>query len=289
MSTMFRPDGVSSQLSRLLASPAFDASARNRRFLEFVVRQTIEGRADRIKAYTIATEVFHRGADFDPQLDSIVRIEAGRLRRSLEHYYLTAGANDPVVINIPKGAYVPKFARRGTCASAPAAPAAITSHHGRVILVRSFDEEGDQSTYSCFTRGLTRQLIVGLTRFTDLFVLGDETSSKLDETQHPIPRVGADFILAGTTIFYGVFLRVEALLMDAATGRYLWADQYDRPLKALEIIHIRDEIANKVIRSIGKPHGAIFRSRARAMEGKPARSLSDFPDRINGIHTRQIT
>ena len=79
---------VRAHLQRVLASPEFDASGRNRRFLAHVVEEALAGRSARIKAYIIATEVFGRGMDFDPQADPIVRIEAGRLRRSLERYYL---------------------------------------------------------------------------------------------------------------------------------------------------------------------------------------------------------
>lgn len=106
-----KPSGIRAQLERILASDAFDASERNRRFLAFIVEETLAGRAERIKAYLIATKVFGRGNDFDPQLDPIIRIEAGRLRRSLERYYLTAGRHDPLRIRVPKGAYVPAFER----------------------------------------------------------------------------------------------------------------------------------------------------------------------------------
>ena len=80
------------EVTRILSSKDFDASERNRRFLQYIVEETISGRADRIKAYSIATSVFGRNESFDPQHDAIVRIEAGRMRRSLEHYYLTSGA-----------------------------------------------------------------------------------------------------------------------------------------------------------------------------------------------------
>lgn len=66
-------------------------------------------RADHIKGYTIATEVFGRKEDFDQTTDPIVSVEACRLRRALEHYYLVAGLQDPVRIDIPKGSYVPTF------------------------------------------------------------------------------------------------------------------------------------------------------------------------------------
>ena len=91
------------------ASRAFPASARRRRLLEYVVEQTLADRADRLKAYDLAVAVLGRDERFDPQNDPIVRIEVGRLRRDLDHYYLTDGRDDPIRITIPKGHYVPAF------------------------------------------------------------------------------------------------------------------------------------------------------------------------------------
>ncbi|MBJ6126926.1 adenylate cyclase [Microvirga sp. BT325] len=120
-------EDVRAQLDRLLASPDLDAPARARRFLRYVVEETLAGRAERIKAYAIGTEVFERSSDFDAQNDPAVRIEAGRLRRALERYYLSDGLSDPVVITIPKGGYVPHFAWRTPQAAEPhPAPAAVS-------------------------------------------------------------------------------------------------------------------------------------------------------------------
>lgn len=58
-----------------------------------------------LKAYTVATEVLGRNADFDPQTDPIVRVEATRLRRALDRYYLAEGRDDPVRITMPRGGY----------------------------------------------------------------------------------------------------------------------------------------------------------------------------------------
>ena len=102
---------IGAQLERVLASPDFNVPERARTFLKYVVTETLSGRADRIKAYSVAVEVFGRDPSFDPQSDPIVRIEAGRVRRALERYYLTAGASDPIVITIPKGSYVPAFSQ----------------------------------------------------------------------------------------------------------------------------------------------------------------------------------
>ena len=100
---------VRQQLERILSSPEFRLPERARRFFEFVVTETLEGRREYLKAFTIAQAVFGRDANFDAQQDPCVRIEAGRLRRELEHYYLTAGGADRVIITIPLGGYTPVF------------------------------------------------------------------------------------------------------------------------------------------------------------------------------------
>lgn len=106
------PDAVREQLARIVASPEFAAPERARRFLRYVVKETLAGHADRLKGYTIGVAVFDRDESFDSQADPVVRIEAGRLRRALERYYLVGGQADPVLIEIPKGSYVPTFTGR---------------------------------------------------------------------------------------------------------------------------------------------------------------------------------
>lgn len=106
---VFDPALVRAQLERILESDEFQGSDRTRRFLRYVVEETLAGRADRIKAFSVAVAAFDRDETFNPQVDPIVRIEAGRLRRCLERYYLVAGGADGVRIEIPKGSYVPTF------------------------------------------------------------------------------------------------------------------------------------------------------------------------------------
>ena len=112
-------DTVRSALARLLAMAELRLSQRNRRFLAYVVEETLSGRADRVKAYTIGVDVFERGNDFDPGSDPIVRIEATRLRAALSAFYAGAGHDDPVRILLPPGGYVPQFEW-----APPAAPSA---------------------------------------------------------------------------------------------------------------------------------------------------------------------
>lgn len=270
-------------LDRILASPDFDASERNRHFLRHVVEETLAGRGDRIKAYSIATSVFGRGSDFDPQIDSIVRIEAGRLRRSLDRYYLTSGRAEKVRITIPRGTYVPVFdipAGPGSM-EAPVARAAeagnASARRGCTILVKPFEQECDQSSYANLTRGLTRQVIVGLTRFTGLFVYGVETAfsrgSSAEETVEALPF---DLLLTGGTTVTNNRFGLEVLLSDARTGRCIWGEFFDRRLDPGEIIGVRDEVANSVVRSLAQTYGVIFSEQARDVEGRPPVSLSSY-------------
>jgi tetratricopeptide (TPR) repeat protein len=103
---------VRAALERLVAGDIFRRSTQLAAFLRFVVETTLRGESDRIKGYTIATEVLGRGEDFDPEADPIVRVEAGRLRRALEQYYAGPGAEDKIVIDLPRGHYIPTFCRR---------------------------------------------------------------------------------------------------------------------------------------------------------------------------------
>jgi adenylate cyclase len=104
---------VRAQLDRILNSAEFPHVGRCGIFLTYVVEEALAGRAPRIKAYSIAIEVFKRAEGFT-QDDPVVRMEAGRLRRELERYYFIAGQDDPVEISIPKGGYAPLFSWRGS-------------------------------------------------------------------------------------------------------------------------------------------------------------------------------
>src|SRR5438045_798027 len=103
------PALVQAELERILASPGFIGSERLSRFLRFVVDSTLAGRSAEIKEYVVGVEVYDKSESYDPSSDSTVRGEASKLRLKLRLYYETEGRDDPVVISIPKGTYVPVF------------------------------------------------------------------------------------------------------------------------------------------------------------------------------------
>ena len=105
-------DDIRLALHKVLSSSEFSSVFQLRSFLNYVVSKAIADRPDEVKGYTIAVEALGRDVSFNPVTDPIVRVEAARLRRRLAKYYSGSGKSDPIVIEIPKGSYVPVFTLR---------------------------------------------------------------------------------------------------------------------------------------------------------------------------------
>jgi TolB-like protein len=121
MALMVRsPEAVREQLERIVASESFATASRHSRLLRYLVERTLAGEGEQLKEYVLGTEVFDRADSYDPRIDSIVRVEVRRLRSRLVEYYEGPGADDPLIITIPRGTYVPVFeSRSSVIASAP--------------------------------------------------------------------------------------------------------------------------------------------------------------------------
>ena len=110
---------IEAQVQRILQSPQFRNAAVLQSFLSFITARTIMGDLDSITEHGIAAEVFARGSTFDSSIDTIVRTQAYRLRLRLRDYYSTDGKFDPILIEVPKGHYVPLFIRNPLIKSLP--------------------------------------------------------------------------------------------------------------------------------------------------------------------------
>ena len=97
------------QIEKLVGSQSLHGSESLCKLLRYLAKRAVEHPGSSLKEYQIATEVFGRQADFDPQLDSMVRVQAGRLRTKLAEYYSTEGTNDSIWVELPKGTYVLSF------------------------------------------------------------------------------------------------------------------------------------------------------------------------------------
>lgn len=116
---MVSPDEAKTALQRVLASEEFRGSNRMQTFLSYVVREAASGRADTIRAKTIAMDVYGYDVDDLSKREGVVRVDAGRLRKRLEAYATGSGSSDPVIISMPMGSYAPQFQRRTHEKTAP--------------------------------------------------------------------------------------------------------------------------------------------------------------------------
>jgi len=115
------------QINRLVSSHALHGSESLCKLLRYLAKHAVDHPGAPIKEFQIATEVFGRSADFDPQLDSMVRVQAGRLRSKLAEYYSSDGLEDPLVVELPKGTYVLSFHSRNNTHAKSASTAVIAA------------------------------------------------------------------------------------------------------------------------------------------------------------------
>jgi hypothetical protein len=135
-------EAIREQLSRIVESAIFTQSERLSRFLRFTVETTLAGGADQLKEYLIGTEVYDRKPPYHPNVDSIVRSEARRLRSKLKDYYESYGKADLVFIYYRIGSYVPVFRRQR---SIPAIRVAAGRALSEVLVEELVAQAGDIS------------------------------------------------------------------------------------------------------------------------------------------------
>ena len=263
---------VRRQLERILVSPDFDAPRRSREFLRFVVEEALAGRGEAITQGQIATKVFGRNDDFDAMVDPIVRIQAGRLRRSLERLYLLSGKEDPVRIELPKGTYVPTFrgvaAEAGSAISSPRPVAAKTGDGWPSVIVGGFDGVGPNSDVAGLARDVSEELALELGRYRGVRVARQSDLGGRD----PIPPDGARFALDGRLRRDGEDLRVTARLVDRTTGEQIWGDEYHTTPGPRRWSGSPEDVARVIAAVVGAEEGllvqllAIERRRRRPVE-----------------------
>ncbi|MGB5746264.1 MAG: hypothetical protein WBM69_04735, partial [Desulfobacterales bacterium] len=261
------PEAIRDQLKRILESDEFRASDKQRKFLSFVVDETLKDRASQIKGYTIAVSVYGRTEKFDPQIDPIVRVEAGRLRRALEHYYLTVGRNDPVHIKIPKGSYVPTFypvrepqsaAKTDTSERNDSAPRTEPSIAVMPLINLTGDREQDY-----FTDGLTEELTAELARYQDFKIIASQSTMRFKGQTVDPREIGRDldvrFLLAGSVRMDLKTVKVAIRLLDTSTTEEIWGESYKRDQTPADLIAVQEEIAHQVVGVIADQFGLIKR------------------------------
>jgi len=259
----------SAALERVLASQTFGQVERLKRFLEFISRETIEGRGDRLKEYVIGVQVFDKEQTFDPRADPIVRVQARRLRARLERYYAEEGPSDDTVIELPKGRYEPSFRKREARAGQTRAISVTLAAHNSVA-VDAFADLSEARDLGHVAEGLRAEIIHRLARCRGLQVLAwkpDEPAGLRRETP------SAAFVVSGSVRKSPSSIRITATVMSGSTGSYLASESVDTTPESL--LQAEERIAEFVERTV-RPQpmsSGDLRRRGQPSENLAARNL----------------
>lgn len=254
---------VQTQLDRIVGSRHFCNAPRLSRFLTYVVEQSLAGRSDRLKGYTIGLDVFDKDKDFDPQTDTIVRVQARALRQKLGQYYAQDGADDPVHISIAKGGYEPAFFMSWDGEKPKESD--IVPNFWRTkkpsIAVLPFEDFGQETNHEFLSHGLTEGTIANLSRFKDLSVFSRSTTQRAKLDQLSITQMyrlfRPDFVLEGNFRIRKDLVETSIKLIDAASDEIVLTDTFDGRLYPNDIYEMQDEMAAQIAAHIAVEYGPI--------------------------------
>ena len=270
-------------LQKILESPGFSRNQRLSGFLQFVVEGHLEGKDHELKESVIANEVFGRRPDFDSKLDPVVRTEAARLRSRLSEYYMNEGKADALVIELPKGGYVPRFREveaddQATAPVSQETPPRLSTRFWVVLGLAAFvvglttagwwwirhrsapiaiavlplENTGRDPANDYFADGLTDELIRNLSIIDGLAVRSRTSSFGMKGKPRNIRDAGqqlqAAYILEGSVLRAGQQFRINVQLVRVRDDFPLWSGTYERELT--DIFAIQNDIAVAIVNNL---------------------------------------
>lgn len=235
------------------------------KLLRYLIEEGLSGREKSIKGYNIGVDVFNKPKDFDPEMDPIVRIHAGRLRRMLRLYFLDTGINDLIRIEIPKGKYIPKYTVRvgekkegGNLKNQKLE----ASSHGPMIAILPFKNLTGDPAKDYLALGLSEELSVELTKFEDLVVFNSISFSgnRLSENEKLdfLRKKNVPFYIEGGVNQAGDEIKILVKLIDVFKETQIWAERYLVSLNSGNLSEIQEKIANEISLVIGSEYGLIL-------------------------------
>jgi adenylate cyclase len=243
---------VLQQLAKIVESRIFKKSERMRRFLRYIVEMTLAGKQNEIGEYSLGLEVYDRTDEFDPRLNSIVRVDAARLRSKLREYYETEGKDDLIHIEIPKGTYIPVVSNEKSARSLDHDCEAFVRRTGKAIAVMPFLDLSPQRDQWQFGRGLAEELSFSLSRIPHLSIVSNISVLALKRRRLDVPRIGRrlglDVIIEGSIRKWNKKFRIAVRLTDALTGYQLWSAAFER--KVGDVVPLQKEIAVLVSKAV---------------------------------------
>jgi TolB-like protein/Tfp pilus assembly protein PilF len=240
---------------KILSSVYFRNSPRQQQFFDYLVRHSLSGEIASLKGYTIGVEVFERDKDFDPSVDSIVRVEATRIRNKLREYYEKEGVSDEIRIHFRKGSYKLEFGSLALSGKPQAVnnnayPALVTSKPSLVVL--PFVSISADHSRDYFADGITDSLISLLSRLSGLFIISRQSSFAYKDTIKTskviATELGVQYLLEGSIQHAGDRVRIAAHLVNASDSTHIWSERFDRDLT--DIFTLQDEITQQIANAL---------------------------------------
>ena len=305
MPIAINPAGAAPQLERILASPGFSNAPKLQALLRYLVEKTLSGEGERLKGYTIGLDVFERHTSFDPQRDSIVRVQVGRLRKALEDYYAGPGAADALRMELPRGAYAIHFstaAETENVAQATSAPArhrrpylvpliaaaslcvvllflgGVTNNglfghqnpRAPSIAVAPYTPVGEDALSRQVATGIQVALISDLSRFGEMRIAAVDNRAAAAPSKF-------DFMLSGAVQGERGNVHVTSHLTRLSDGVVVWTDissaaQRDVP----GLFALQAEIATGVAARLATPHGIVQQQMRADIEAARDVRWSDY-------------
>ncbi|MBM3882837.1 MAG: hypothetical protein FJ387_24460 [Verrucomicrobia bacterium] len=242
-------DLVRHALGRVRESREFRRSPGLQAFLTYLMESALRKDDGALKESVIGVEVFHRPPGYDSKADPIVRVEANRLRRKLEAYYETEGANDLLRLSLPSGAYLPVIEQRPTARVQSADPPPAKPTRLLVLPLANLTGQADREFYS---DGLTEELIHRLSGVPGLRVLARTTAFALKGKSPAVTRLrerlAVDVLVEGGVQQIGERVRVNLRFIAAQDESCLWSGQFERRLE--DALQLQDDVANAVAREL---------------------------------------
>jgi adenylate cyclase len=279
---------IREQLDRVLRSRSFQKSRRRQRFLDYIVNETLAGRSDRLTGYSVALGVFDRPETFDPIVDPLVRVEAGRLRDKLREYYAVDGQDDSIHIDLPKGTYTPQIELRHERAARGArrkgASTQEVSFTGPSVAVLSFDDLSSDQNLGYLGDGVAEDIITALSRFPDLAVVVRSSSFAYKGKAVDMRQIGrdlsVDYVVEGSVRKDGDKLRIVSQLIETNDGEHVWAERFDRV--GGDPWALQDEITGMIVSAMTGEKGALKQAQYRQAWEKGATTLEEYDYYLRG-------
>lgn len=259
-SPRFTEGAIEQQLDKIFLHPDFSNSHILRKFLSFVVKETLTGNANWLKEYTIALKVLEKPATFNPQKDCVVRIHAGRLRKALAHYYNDMCVEDQIIIGMPKGKYIPVFMDRHEWLQERRHQADISEHAFASVkepvtfAILPFHCTSGNELIRSFSDTLCLQICTALSQMQQVSVLGYQVVKSMTTRNMDLKELSSmlhfNHIITGSVQHLQQTVRVNVQMINCNTAQQTWSRMLECRASAAKIFEIQDQVCADLMRQV---------------------------------------